>query len=127
MLFAAWTENRATEEAESSSSSIRTDTGSIHTVPRPNSIAAPDPVTRLGDLNCGGDTTIDSKLEKPESEPTETIESLEDERPGVFKSTFSEVCCVLSLICIQLANACQIHDCADDRKSRTHKLLRFRR
>ena|SRR5579871_5955924 len=127
MLFAAWSENRATEEAESSSQSIRTETSSIHNVSRPNSLVVPDPVARLSGLNCGGNTTNESKLEKSESEPAEIIETFEDERPLAFKSTISEICCVLSLICIQLANACQIHDCADDRKSRTHKLLRSQR
>jgi hypothetical protein len=113
MLFAIWTENRATEEAEeNSASSLRSI--SLHTVSRPNSIIMSSPAVRLDVVNDNNDRT-DLKLEKLEADEALEDPQAEDARPAVFTSTFWEVCAVASLVCGQLTNVYPRNYCIDDR------------
>jgi hypothetical protein len=107
MLFALWTENRATEEAEGSSTSIRSSrhSGSVHSVSRQASVIMPAPIARLGDNTDA--SAVDNekdfvKEDADESQGGATV--VEDQRPLVFKSTFWEILCVASLVSAQLTN-----------------------
>jgi hypothetical protein len=117
MLFAVWTENRATEEAERISvrtSSIRS--LSLHELSRTNTTnitPVPPPETEIrpqsadSDMPVGDDALKDRKTVKFDVVDEErSIESSgwDDGRPPVFKSTFWEVCCILSIVCGQLTN-----------------------
>jgi hypothetical protein len=107
MLFALWTENRATEDSEGTSTSIHSrHSGSVHSVSRQASIIMPVTVARLGDAI--DDTAIEKEKEfvkdKVVDEAQGGVTAFEDQRPAVFKSTFWEILCVASLVSVQLAN-----------------------
>jgi hypothetical protein len=107
MLFAIWTENRATEDADGSSVHSSRHSASVHTVSRQASIIMPAPIVRLGET--ADPTAVDQekdfvKDQADESQGGATV--LEDQRPLVFKSTFWEVLCVASLVSAQLTNVC---------------------
>jgi len=120
MLFAAWTGTRATEEADASSIT-RMPNNSINSTSRHNSLITPAPATMESDLSRD-DLPKDLNLTKLESESTQVILEFEDARPAVFKSIFWEVCAVLSLVSVQLANVYYRHHDADSRKLRMHRL-----
>src|SRR6202035_3302649 len=105
MLFAIWTENRATEDSEGSSVHSSRHSASVHTVSRQASIIMPAPIVRLGET--ADPTAVEKekdivKDQADESQGGATV--LEDQRPLVFKSTFWEVLCVASLVSAQLTN-----------------------
>ena len=106
MLFALWTENRATEEPERSSSLRSRHSGSVHSVSGQASIIMPMAVARLGDEI--DDTAIEKEKEFVKAKDVETAQggwtAFEDQRPAVFKSTFWEILCVASLVSAQLTN-----------------------
>jgi hypothetical protein len=118
MLFAVWTENRATEEAERISvrtSSIRS--VSLHELSRTNTTnitPVPPPATEMirpqsadSELPVGDDELKDRKTVKFDvSDEERSIDSpaWDDGRPPVFKSTFWEICCIISIVCGQLTN-----------------------
>jgi hypothetical protein len=118
MLFAVWTENRATEEAERISvrtSSIRS--LSLHELSRTNTTnitpIPPLPATEIrpqsadSDVAVGDEALKDRKVVKFDVADEERIIEAggwDDGRPPVFKSTFWEVCCVVSIVCGQLTN-----------------------
>jgi hypothetical protein len=98
MLFAVWTENRATEEGDRSS--LHSD--GIHSISRTSTIMMPSTGIQLAGAARDDDaTSIKLQLDVNEAqlEP-----GFEDRRPAVFKSTFWEVMCVASLVCGQLTN-----------------------
>jgi len=101
MLFAIWTENRATDDADTQAatrSSI-----SLHSISRQNSLAAPAASARTNEETP--ETPIeDKKIEKLEETDTVDLGAYEDGRPAVFKSTWWEICCVISIVCAQLTN-----------------------
>lgn len=107
MLFAIWTENRATEDSDSHSVSSRTSgrssthsAGGQSVVSRHGSVIMPLPVART----TGEDKDVtDLKLEKGDVDEAQVLQ-FEDQRPAVFKSTFWEICAVASLVCAQLTN-----------------------
>lgn len=119
MLFAVWTENRATEEAERISvraSSIRS--LSVHELSRTNTTITPVPpplATEIrpqsadSDMQDVDDELKDRKTVKFEvSDEERSMDSpaWDDGRPPVFKSTFWEICCIISIVCGQLTNVC---------------------
>jgi hypothetical protein len=110
MLFAIWTENRATEDGDRSSLHSQHVEGGIHSLSRPNSVIMPTPPVQLAEVE--DDATTMKKLEANEEqfEP-----GFEDRRPAVFKSTFWEVMCVTSLVCGQLTNVLFLYFCANSR------------
>jgi hypothetical protein len=107
MLFAIWTENRATEDSDSHSVSSRSSgrisansAGGQIVVSRHGSVIMPPPVTRItGD----GKDVKDLKLEKVDVDEAQVVQC-EDQRPAVFRSNFWEICAVASLVCAQLTN-----------------------
>ena len=103
MLFAVWTENRATEEGDhcsvASQGMDRTSREISEVMPAPavemNIVPATN-VAETGELE---------KMEKLEAGiGSEANGVFEDQRPPVFKSTFLEMLCVTSLVCGQLTN-----------------------
>jgi hypothetical protein len=106
MLFAIWSENRATEE-DASTNSPR---DSIHTLSRQNTIANIPP----GDQDDIAEIK-DAKDIKPEVDETLGTTAFEDRRPAVFKSTTWEVCCVLALVSAQLTNVVHFRGGTNDR------------
>lgn len=110
MLFAIWTENRATEEVEGDSVRSRRTSQSHHTISRQPSETMSSPAIRLDVINQDNHATdIDlSKLEA--DEPLEDVNAV-DGRPAVFSSTFLEICCIASLVCGQLTNVCSRCSC----------------
>jgi hypothetical protein len=103
MLFAVWTENRATEEVERDSILSRRTSPSNHTISRQASATMSSPAIRLDVISQDNDAT-DLKLSKLEA--NEALEDTNDDdvRPAVFSSTFLEICCIASLVCGQLTN-----------------------
>jgi hypothetical protein len=99
MLFAIWSENRATEE-DASTTSPR---GSLHSISRQSTIAHLPPTARFGDQDDIAKIK-DVKDIKPDVDETLGVTAFDDRRPAVFKSTTWEVCCVLALVSAQLTN-----------------------
>jgi hypothetical protein len=101
MLFAVWTENRATEEDSHSVSSERS-AGGVSVLSRHDGVITPAPAALLKE------PSLEKKImeEKPEklAEVDETQGGAEDQRPVVFKSTFWEILCIMSLVSAQLTN-----------------------
>lgn len=60
------------------------------------------------------DVKDELKLEKGTVEEAQVVQ-FEDQRPLVFKSTFWEICAVVSLVCAQLTNVSLLSYRADDR------------
>lgn len=110
MLFAIWTGNRATEEAEQASVTST----SLHTVSRQNTLPMSGPAVRL-DVTDHGEHATDLKVAKLEADEALGHATNDDIRPAVFKSTFWEVCAVASLVCGQLTNVFTLNDCVDGR------------
>jgi hypothetical protein len=117
MLFAVWTENRATEEAERisvRSSSIRSI--SLHELSRTNTTnitpIPPPPASEIrpqsSDSDMPGDAEVKDrktvKFDVVDEERNGEASGWDDGRPPVFKSTFWEICCILSIVCGQLTN-----------------------
>jgi len=102
MLFAVWTENRATEEGDRSSLHSQHVEGGIHPLSRPNSVIMSTPPVQKIEVPEDDDATI--KNIKLESDEAQLEPGFEDRRPAVFRSTFWEVMCVASLVCGQLTN-----------------------
>lgn len=102
MLFAVWTENRATEEGDRSSLHSQHVEGGIHPISRSNSVTMPTPTVQLADVTLDDDATI--RKIKLDSVEAQLEPGFEDRRPAVFRSTFWEVMCVTSLVCGQLTN-----------------------
>jgi hypothetical protein len=113
MLFAVWTENRATEEIErisvraSSVHSVslhelsRSNTVSI--VPVPPSMAETRPASRGEDASVKDVKTVKfEEVVDPENHGGSP--RWDDSRPPVFKSTFWEIACIVSIVCGQLTN-----------------------
>ena len=116
MLFAVWTENRATEETERIS--VRSPSilsVSLHELSRTNTtnIITPIPATEIppqtadSDMSVGDDARKDRKtvtFDVTDEEHGVDSSGWDDGRPPVFKSTFWEVCCIISIVCGQLTN-----------------------
>ena len=118
MLFAVWTENRATEETERISvgtPSLRS--LSLHDLSRTNTISnlppppSPVPGSRpvsiiVPEIHDNNATVNDIKMIKVEEVDEERVvdQHWDDGRPPVFKSTFLEICCIVSIVCGQLTN-----------------------
>jgi hypothetical protein len=103
MLFAIWTENRATEETDQTSMTPSRHSVSIHSISRQSSVITPAPAVRLAGLERD-DRSADIKIAELEADETLTDIISDDKRPAVFKSTFWEVCAVAALISAQLCN-----------------------
>ena len=102
MLFAVWTENRATEDGDRNSLHSQ-NSGRNNTIFRSNSLNMPSPPVQLTTVTGDDHATIKAITQLDANE--EQIEQgYEDRRPAVFRSTFWEVMCVASLVCGQLTN-----------------------
>ena len=106
MLFAVWTENRATEDADRLSDVCSVQDENDEHYARKLSTSMPPPSIELAKI-----VVPDNKSEKSEVIVLKELESNgtaalpdEDVRPAVFNSTFLEICCVASLVCGQLTN-----------------------
>ena len=107
MLFALWTENRATEEPEGTTTSVHSrHSGSVHSVSRQSSIIMPVAAAQLGDAIDETDVEKEKEFikDKDIEEAPAGGATIEDQRPPVFTSTFWEVLCVASLVSAQLTN-----------------------
>jgi len=114
MLFAIWTENRATEETERISvqtPSIRS--VSLHELSRTNTMSlAPVPLDSsenrpTPDIPAESASVKDIKtlnFEVMEEQPPDDSSHWDGGRPPVFTSTFQEICCIFSIVCGQLTN-----------------------
>ena len=118
MLFAVWTENRATEETERISvrtPSIRsvslhelsrTNTTSIQPIPLagPDSSENPSAIAHILPANALVKEIKMGEFEVMEEQRADDPVHWGGGRPPVFKSTFWEICCIVSIVCGQLTN-----------------------
>src|ERR1700738_332541 len=109
MLFALWSENRATEQEGNSGDSRP---GSIAPVSQHNSVAMEAPTIPLDNQKAASEIKDPIKLEIDEALAGYAFD---DRRPAIFKSTGWEVCCVLALVSAQLSNVMQSARRADSR------------
>ena len=114
MLFAVWTENRATEETERISVQTpsirsvslqelsRTNTTSLAPMPLDSSENRPTADIPVESASVKDIKTVN--FEVMEEQRADDSSHWDGGRPPVFKSTFQEICCIISIVCGQLTN-----------------------
>jgi hypothetical protein len=131
MLFALWSENRATEDPEGNLDQARR-SASLRSVSRHDSItpADPDHINPMDQKDVVVDQQLEKDIEKDAKTSIETSRAdpvFDEGRPAIFKSTFFEVLCVCSLVSAQLTNVRSLGNLSfiHNRNSLMPKTLQF--
>jgi len=103
MLFAIWSGNRATDDDSSSAHSREVVGVQNVETSRQSSVISPVPASPM----VHDTETHDLEKELKIAVDIAATPYDEDKRPFVFKSTFWEVLCVMSLVSAQLTNVCK--------------------